>query len=108
MHPTPSLTDDLRHALSIAMGHPDDWGVADYSNDNECDLAFGDTANPFVVQNISDLDDDHILVEGYWPSMPVEVKLDFGTVRGIMDVKFGGNVNLDANPAVAALLKKSA
>ena len=107
--PTPPLTDALRHALSVAMGHPDDWAVMEFYL-NFCAAQFGETAPPFVVERISDLDDDYIFCEGYWPNMPVVVEINGHQIVGTINLKWGGNINLEArtNQTVAELLKKSA
>ena len=108
MYPTPSLTNDLRHALSIAMGHPDDWAANEWLEMEVKNVQFSDMVEPFVVEGISDYDDDYIQCSGYWPDVDASFDLCGNRVQATMHIKWSGNVNLDANPAVAALLKKSA
>lgn len=108
MHPTPPLTDDLRHALSIAMLHPDDWGANEWLEMRVENVQFADMVSPFVVESISNYDDDYIECNGYWPHVSVSFALCGLRVQATMHIKWNGELNLEANPKVAAILKKSA
>ena len=96
------LTDELRAICSEAMAHPSEWAVEDALGFGL--VKFADEVPCFVVKSVSDYDGEYVLVEGYWPNVPVTLTLAGKVTTATMNIPWGGNVSLDYHSKLAALL----
>jgi len=100
-----SLTAELREALSKAMAHPSEWCAEErLLTVHPSTVTFADVVPDFVVERAGQYDDGDLLVEGYWPDVPVRLQIEGGELTGRIKIACGGNLPLDPHPEIVALL----